>query len=245
MNTFGIIGAMEPEVNAVLAFLENREDTHHLGFTFHQGTFSGQPTVIMRSGLGKVSASVATTLMIERFHPKKVINMGSAGGLDPSLRVGDIVISEQVRHHDVDFRPFGFEMGQVYDMPADYSADAELIEAAKAALEDLTFLDQNAVDEHPVTGKIGLVCTGEAFISKQEYLDAIKTHFPSALAVEMEGAAIAQTCFLLKTPFVVVRSLSDIAGKDNVLDFETYLAKASDNSASMIRNMIALLGKFS
>lgn len=235
---FGIIGAMKPEVNAFLASLEQREDVVQSGFTFHKGLIHGQRVVLMQSGLGKVSASVATTVLIEYFKPDVVINTGSAGGLDSDLNIGDVVISEQVRHHDVDFRVFGFEMGQVYDMPPAYTADAKLIQAAKSAIRALTFADTDNQHQHPVQSKTGLICTGEAFISAPETIAAIKQHFPDVLAVEMEGAAIAQTCFLLKVPFVVIRSLSDIAGKENHVDFETYLVKASENSATMVLAII-------
>jgi adenosylhomocysteine nucleosidase len=242
---FGIIGAMQPEVSALLTSLEQREDVTQSGFTFHKGLIHGQPVVLMQSGLGKVSASVATTILIEYFKPDVVINTGSAGGLDPSLNIGDVVISEQVRHHDVDFRVFGFEMGQVYDMPPAYTADAQLIQAAKSAISSLTFTDADAgaENQHPVQSKTGLICTGEAFISEPETIANIKQFFPNVLAVEMEGAAIAQTCFLLKVPFVIIRSLSDIAGKENHVAFETYLVKASENSAKMVLAIIDKMAK--
>ena len=130
----GIIGAMEPEVAILRATLQNKEELTKGGFTFYTGELAGHTVTLVQSGIGKVAATVATTLLIDNFNPDCVINTGSAGGFDPELNVGDVVISDEVRHHDVDVTAFGYEIGQVPQMPAGFAAHAALIDAAKASV---------------------------------------------------------------------------------------------------------------
>ena len=139
-----------------------------------------------------------------------------------------MVISSEVRHHDVDVTAFGYEFGQVPNMPAGFAAHSTLIDAAQKAIASL----------ENVKTMTGLICTGDSFMCDPVRIEATRSQFPSMLAVEMEGASIAQTCHQLNTPFVVIRSLSDIAGKESPESFEAYLVTASENSSKMV---IALL----
>ncbi len=159
-----------------------------------------------------------------------MINTGSAGGFDPELNVGDVVISSEVRHHDVDVTAFGYELGQVPQMPAGFSAHSALVEAAQQSVGELT----------DIQTKVGQICTGDSFMCDPVRIDKTRQDFPHMLAVEMEGAAIAQACHVLHTPFVVIRSLSDIAGKESPQSFDAYLEVASVNSSKLV---IALLAK--
>ncbi|WP_348686074.1 5'-methylthioadenosine/S-adenosylhomocysteine nucleosidase, partial [Rheinheimera aquimaris] len=156
---------------------------------------------------------------------------GSAGGFDPELNVGDIVISTEVRHHDVDVTAFGYEMGQVPQMPPAFTAHPKLISAAEQSIQALGFCQT----------KKGLIATGDSFICDPARIAVIRQQFPTMLAVEMEGAAIAQVCHMLKTPFVVIRSLSDIAGKESPQSFEAYLEVASKNSSAMVLELLQRL----
>ena len=184
----------------------------------------------MQSGIGKVASTIATTLLIDNFKPDCVINTGSAGGFDPSLNVGDMVISSEVRHHDVDVTAFGYEIGQVPQMPAGFAAHPKLVEAAEQTIAQIS----------EVKTLVGLICTGDSFMCDPVRIEKARNDFPTMLAVEMEGASIAQTCFALNTPFVVIRSMSDIAGKESPQSFEEYLETASINSSKMV---VALLEK--
>ncbi len=114
----GIIGAMEPEVAHLIASLENPQHSKVAGIEFVSGTLVGKEVIVTRSGIGKVAASIATSLLIEKFAPDAVINTGSAGGFVDALQIGDIVISDEVRYHDVDVTAFGYEMGQMAQQPA-------------------------------------------------------------------------------------------------------------------------------
>lgn len=227
----GIIGAMEPEVAILKAKLTNPQTLEHAGYQFFQGQLNGSDVVIVQSGIGKVAAALATAMLIEKFQPDYVVNTGSAGGFDQSLNVGDIVISSEVRYHDVNVTAFGYEIGQLPANPAAYIPHPVLVAAAKssiAALPDIQTL-------------VGQITTGDTFMTADEDIAKARANFPDMAAVEMEGAAIAQTCLQFKLPFVVIRSLSDIAGKESPTSFEAYLETASVNSSQMVMNMLESL----
>ena len=230
----GIIGAMEPEVAILKGKLQNCETTTHAGYTFYQGQLNGNDVVIVQSGIGKVPAALATAILIDKFQPDYVVNTGSAGGFEQSLKVGDIVISSEVRYHDVDVTAFGYEIGQLPANPAAYIPHPELVAAAKVGINSL----------ENIQTLVGLITTGDTFMTKDDDIAKAKANFPTMAAVEMEGAAIANTCHQFNTPFVVIRSMSDIAGKESPSSFEAYLETASVNSSQLVVSMIdALKGK--
>ena len=231
----GIIGAMEPEIAILREQMSNVEVLEKGGFTFYHGQLHGQQVTLVQSGIGKVASAVATTILIDHFKPDCVINTGSAGGFDQRLEVGDVAIASELRHHDVDVTAFGYEFGQVPQMPAAYMSHPELINVAQSSIADLA----------QCKSLVGLVCTGDSFMCDPERIEQTRAQFPSMLAVEMEGAAIAQACHLLNTPFVVIRSLSDIAGKESPDSFEAYLEVASKNSSAMVMAMLAKLSDVS
>ncbi len=233
MKLIGIIGAMEQEVALLKQELKNVQTTKIAQFEFHHGQLNGSDVVLVQSGIGKVTAAIATTLLIQLFKPSCVINTGSAGGFDPELNVGDIVISTEVRHHDVDVTAFGYEPGQVPRLPAAFTAHPALIAAADRSIASLGFCKT----------KHGLITTGDVFMCDPERVAKTRATFPTMLAVEMEGAAIAQTCYQLETPFVVIRSLSDIAGKESPSSFEAYLEVASRNSCAMVLQLLTELAQ--
>lgn len=224
----GIIGAMEEEVILLREQIQNL-NTHTLaGFEFYSGQLSGRDVVVLRSGIGKVNAAMSTTLLIDHFAPSAIINTGSAGGFHTDLEVGDIVISRSVCHHDVDVTPFGYAHGQVPGLPACFVPDPELINKAKASIEALG----------EVTHMHGLIASGDRFMHLVEDVESTRGKFPEMIACEMEAAAVAQVCHQFEVPFVIIRALSDIAGKENVVAFDAFLAKAADHSTRVILEMI-------
>jgi|TARA_B100000929_G_scaffold244663_1_gene202715 adenosylhomocysteine nucleosidase len=225
---------MAQEVSILAGQLENAERYEHAGFVFHTGTRHGLEIVILQSGIGKVNAAVGTAILLERHQPDAIINTGSAGGFATDLAIGDVVISDELRHHDVDAVVFGYELGQVPGMPAAYPADKRLREIARGAIAALG----------EVNVREGMIATGDAFMADPDRVAATRAQFPSMLAVEMEGAAIAQTCYLYDCPFVVIRALSDIPGSgDNHLSFEQFLDTAADHSSRMVDQMLLTLGQ--
>lgn len=216
-----IIGAMELEINTLRNALVDAKTSIIGGFTFYEGKIHDVSVVILLSGIGKVSASVSTTLLINHFQPDIVINTGTAGGLQ-NTSVYDLVLATQVRHHDVDLTAFGYEIGQQAQMPPAYFPDKKWFDVAK-------FVAQ----KHSNQLHCGLVVSGDAFISSPERLRQIEKNFPQAQAVEMEAAAIAQTCYLLKTPFIMLRAISDKAGEGNAVSYEKFVTKAGKLSAEI------------
>lgn len=229
LMTIGIIGAMEQEVALLRAQLENPTTLQLGGCEFYSGTLAGQSVVLTLSGIGKVAAAVATTLLLDRFAPACVINTGSAGGFDPELHIGDVIISSEVRHHDVDVTAFGYEIGQVPRMPAAFIADERLKAIARDAVSAMA---------DGIRCKEGLICTGDLFMCDPARVAKARADFPTMAAVEMEAAAIAQVCHQFQVPFVVTRSLSDIAGKESPDSFEAYLEVAARHSSAMVVAML-------
>ncbi|RKF15822.1 5'-methylthioadenosine/S-adenosylhomocysteine nucleosidase [Alginatibacterium sediminis] len=229
--TIAIIGAMEQEVAILRDLLSGRQDYSFAGCEFYSGQLNGVDVVLTRSGIGKVAAAIATSTLIQRYQPQYVINTGSAGGFDSELKVGDVVISSEVRHHDADVTAFGYELGQLPSNPAAYIADPRLLELAKQSIE------VNGAHK----SKAGLICSGDSFICEPTRIAKLRQDFPSMLAVDMEAAAIAQVCHLASVPFVVIRALSDIAGTESPQSFDEFLETAAVHSSQQVQALIAKL----
>ncbi|MBY4952857.1 5'-methylthioadenosine/S-adenosylhomocysteine nucleosidase [Pantoea sp. DY-17] len=228
----GIIGAMEQEVTLLRDKIENRQTLALAGCEIYTGTLNGVEVALLKSGIGKVAAALGTTLLLQLCKPDVVINTGSAGGLAPTLKVGDIVVSDEVRYHDADVTAFGYEPGQMAACPAAFEADDKLIAAAEMVIKQL---DLNAVR--------GLVVSGDAFINGAAPLEHIRTTFPQAIAVEMEATAIGHVCHQFKVPFVVVRAISDVADQESHLSFDEFLSVAAKQSSLMVENLLVQLAR--
>lgn len=223
-----IIGAMEEEVTLLRENISNKAVETIAGCEFTKGTMFGADVCLLRSGIGKVNAAMSTTILMQTFQPDYVINTGSAGGSDERLNVGDIVISSEVRHHDVDVTAFDYEYGQVPGLPPAFEADSKLVESAEKAVVEMG--DVQVVK--------GLIASGDSFMNDPERIKQLKKIFPGLQAVEMEGAAIAQVCYQFGTPFVVIRALSDIAGKESNVSFNQFLEKAALHSATLVMKIV-------
>ncbi len=224
----GVIGAMEEEVELLRSQLADTSVREIANSEFTTGTYKGQELILLKSGIGKVNAAMTTTILMQEFKPDLVLNIGSAGGFDEELEVGAVVISDEVLHHDVDATVFGYELGQVPQMPAAYFANKELVELAVQAVDD--------IGEHQHA--VGLIATGDSFMSDPERVALVKQQFPAMKAAEMEAAAVAQVCFQYDTAFVVIRALSDIAGKESSVSFEEFLPVAAKHSTEIVLRVI-------
>ncbi|MBO0994021.1 5'-methylthioadenosine/S-adenosylhomocysteine nucleosidase [Bacillus sp. SD088] len=223
-----IIGAMEEEVSILRKQMVDIKTEIVANCEFTVGKIEDKQVILLKSGIGKVNAAMSTSILLERFKPDIVINTGSAGGYHPDLNIGDLVISTEVRHHDVDATIFGYEYGQVPQMPPAFKADAFLVEKAVRAAEK--------IDE--IQTVEGLIATGDSFMNDPERVEFVRQQFQDLYAVEMEGAAIAQVASQFDVPFVVIRSLSDIAGKDSNISFDQFLETAAVHSAQLVVEMI-------
>lgn len=225
----GIIGAMELEITTLKAAIDNCKEVKIGRFAFYEGTLAGTEVVVLLSGIGKVSAAVATTLLIERYAPSLIINTGTAGGLG-NTKVHDIILATEVRHHDVDVTAFGYEIGQQAQMPPAFAGDIHWSSEMKKVAQ---------IHQH--TLHYGQVVSGDSFISDPIRLEQIAKTFPEAKAVEMEAAAIAQTCYLLGIPFVMLRAISDKAGEGNAISYNEFVNEAGRISATIVQDFLASL----
>ena len=230
--TIGIIGAMDAEIEWLKTQLQDIQ-VHQFAekFTIYTGKIKQHNIVLSLSGIGKVNAAVATTLVIQHFSPDYIINTGSAGGIGQGVRVGDVVIGNEAAHHDVDASVFGYAYGQVPQLSARFGAHEKLINAAIQAASVF-----QAAKVHQ-----GLIVSGDCFVHHQEHIAQIKEHFADAQAVEMEAAAIAQTCVLFNVPFVIIRAISDSAEEKAEISFEEFLKVAAQHSAQMVMNLMEQL----
>ncbi|MFD2046149.1 5'-methylthioadenosine/S-adenosylhomocysteine nucleosidase [Ornithinibacillus salinisoli] len=225
--TYGIIGAMDQEVAILKENMTDIQEETIANCLFMKGKLYDKDIVLLKSGIGKVNAAMATTILLERYTPSRIINTGSAGGFSNVLEVGDIVISNRVVHHDVDVTAFDYVYGQVPGMPAAFEADQALIDKA-----------MNAVSELEVQAQEGIIATGDSFMDDPERVKFVREKFPEMIAAEMEAAAVAQVCHQYDIPFVVIRALSDIAGKESSVSFEEFLDMAARNASEIIISMI-------
>ncbi|MCR6110307.1 5'-methylthioadenosine/S-adenosylhomocysteine nucleosidase [Bacillus sp. A301a_S52] len=223
----GIIGAMEEEVELLKSKMTIIDEAIIAGCEFFLGRLNNVEVVLSKSGIGKVNAAISTTLMNQLYFPDSIINTGSAGGFHHEMAVGDIVISTEVRYNDVDATVFGYEFGQVPRMPAFYEPDEKLIAIA-----------EECASEIGVHSAKGLILSGDSFMSDHDRVEDIRQRFNNPYCSEMEAGAIAQVCHQFQTPFVIIRSLSDIAGKDAKVSYDQFLVKASVHSAKMVILML-------
>lgn len=228
----GIIGAMDEEVEILKDKLENLDEYKIAGCEFYSGTLENKSVVLLKSGIGKVNAAMATTLLIQLYKPTYIINTGSAGGFHQSLKVGDVVVSSELRYHDVDATVFGYEYGQVPGMQAYYSPENKLVDLAISTAEKM---DVQVVK--------GLITSSDSFMSDIERVNEVRRLFPKVYAAEMEATAIAQVCSQFEVPFVIIRSLSDIAGNDAKVSYDQFLKTASINSANLVIEMLKEIDK--
>ncbi|MFC6346233.1 5'-methylthioadenosine/adenosylhomocysteine nucleosidase [Vagococcus carniphilus] len=224
----GIIGAMEQEVVILSEKLENMKTWEEAGANFYSGTIGEHEVVLTRSGIGKTLAALTTTLLISHYHVDAVINTGSAGGIGDGLSIGDIVISNKVAYSDVDVTAFGYEYGQMAQMPLYYEANESLIEAA-----------MEAASNNMLNTRVGLIVSGDTFVSSQKQISDIKSHFPDCLANEMEGAAIAHVAYQYSKPFVVIRAMSDVGDENASVNFDEFIIEAGEKSAKMVLALLS------
>ena len=243
-----ILGAFDEEVTILEGQLVNPTAHTIEGIQFLTGTLNQQNVVIARTGVGKVNAAMTATLVIEHFRPNQVIFTGVAGGLNPDLQIGDIVIAEKTAQHDLG----RLESTEIENMgtknpingkrnPVFFPADPRLLQITETVLADIKLnpFQTPQGQRHPRIIR-GTVVTGDVFVAS----DAKKTILHKNLgadAVEMEGAAVAQICWQHNVPCLVIRSLSDNAGANASEDFRKYYKIAARNSAALVTRIISQL----
>ena len=225
----GIIGAMEEEVAALKAEMEIEEMLEKASMTFAKGSLCGKDVVVVRSGIGKVNAGICAQILVDMFGVDALINTGVAGSLDADINIGDIVISTDAVQHDMDATTFGDPVGQIPRLDTfSFPADAKLVEAARLANEEVN------TDIHTFTGR---VVSGDQFIAGNEKKDYLVRTFDGKCA-EMEGAAIAQTAYLNKVPYVIIRAISDKADNSAHVDYPEFEKMAIARNIKLVQEML-------
>ena len=228
----GIIGAMDEEISLLKDAAGVEKTTTIAGMDFYEGILEGKNVVIVKCGVGKVNAALCADTLINHFGCTMVINTGVAGSLDNQIDIGDIVVSVDAVQHDMNAESLGFQKGEIpymglLEIPADEAMRAAAVEAIHESVPDVHVFE-------------GRVCTGDQFISSQEQKEAIKSSF-GGLCCEMEGASIAQVCYLNNIPFVIIRAISDKADDSGSVDYGTFVEEAAVNSALVVQNMLEKL----
>lgn len=224
----GIIAAEDLEVQAILKTMDSVSQKNIHDYTFYEGKMGDKDVVLLKGGIGKVNAAIGTTLLLYHYPIEGVINCGVAGGIHQEHNVGDVIIATDLIHYDVDVTSFGRELGQIPGLPTVFETDLHYKEVMEDVLK--TF-------QYPAYQ--GTIVSGDQFVARQNQVDYILKNFPQAQCVEMEGASLAQVCYLMKVPFIVIRSLSDVFGKEeNKVQYDIYLEKASQISANVCKKFI-------
>lgn len=227
----GIIGAMEVEIKTLKEKLTNLQVEEQGIRTFYKGLLNNKEVVIVQAGIGKVNASITTSLLIENYHPTHIINIGVAGGQN-GVSHKDVVISTEVVHHDVDVTHFdSYKHGQVPGHEPTFIADKDLLSKTENVLKNLH-----------LNYKVGIIASGDQFVYSSDVLKAINNEYKNIYAIEMEAAAIAQTASIYKTPFIVYRSISDVIDdEDQANDFNKFVEKASINASLVLEKLTEVL----
>jgi len=223
----GVIGALDEEVDGLIKMLDGHESELVGGIEFHTGMIFEKRVAVARCGVGKVFAAMCAEAMIVRYSPSLIINTGVGGALGKSLTTGDIVIAKRLCQHDMDTSPLGDPRGLISGINVIY------INSDERAVNLL--LDAGRVCSYKVTS--GTVASGDRFVAAKEDKDSIVDSFDADVC-EMEGGAIAQVAFVNKTPFVVVRAISDSADGEATMDYMTFLPIAAERSAALTVELI-------
>ena len=225
MENIGIIAAMQEELDEILNIMNeiNKKDIYNI--TFYDGKINKINVIAVKCGVGKVNAARTVQILIDRFHVNKIINIGSAGALNPKLNIGDIVIGKKLIQHDFDITAFNHNKGYITDVGDYISCDNNLIEKFKAAA--------NKLDDKEYKIITGIIASGDIFCTEVKMKEKIYSKF-NADCIEMEGAAIAQVCYLDNIPFIVVRSISDSPNGNNAIVFDEFIKLASKRCALIL-----------
>lgn len=229
MKKIGIIGAMEVEVAALKDSMQVTRTVKKAQMEFWEGVLEGCEVVVVRSGIGKVNAAVCTQILADDFGVEGIINTGIAGSLKAEINIGDIVLSTDVLHHDMDATGFGYPLGQIPQMKEfSFAADADMRQIAKEVCNEVN-PEINVFE--------GRIVSGDQFISDREVKNRISENF-GGYCTEMEGAAIAQASYLNQIPFVIIRAISDKADDSATMDYPTFEKQAVEHSVRLTKGFV-------
>lgn len=240
-----VLGAFPPELVLLQAQMTEKNDTVIQRIHFIRGLLHGKAIVLAQTGIGKVNAAMVTTLLLEHFQPRELVFSGIAGGVNPGLSPGDLVIATRVAYHDYGtITPDSMKRRStrnsftMQENPEFFTCDSSLVKKAIRA--------GNSINLEKIDGKSGsrsphiipgIIVTGDVFVSSSAATATLRKNM-QADATEMEGAAIAQICWQQQTPFIIIRSLSDDAGNHASMDVKSFYELAARNSAKLVMKMV-------
>ncbi len=223
----GIIGAMASEVDGLKGIMTDKKTDTISGVEFCSGIIGGTSVVVAQAGVGKVNAAVTAQTMVLKYDTKALINIGVAGGIEPSLEIGDIVVADKVVEHDMDTTAIG-------DAPGFITGIDKVYMECDAEISELIYKVSCEMGIHTIRG---VIASGDIFVSDDGVRDRISEQFDGA-AAEMEGGAIGHVCTMNNVPFAVIRAMSDCANSDSVVDFPTFAAKSAKISIEIITEFL-------
>ena len=231
MTKLAIMGAMQEEIEPLLAYFDKVNVVEHANNKYYEVSYNGLEIVIAYSKIGKVFASLTASTMIEKFGCDTLLFSGVAGGINPKLKIGDLIIADKLCQHDLDITAFGHPHGFVPGGKVFVETSKELREIAiKVANEN----DLNVIE--------GTIATGDQFVHSTQRKEFIEKTF-TADALEMEGASVAVVCDALNVPFFILRAISDTADMDAGFDFDEFLKSSAKNSADYLIKILKELKK--
>ena len=229
MSKYGIIAAMQEEMQEIEKIMQQKEIQIIYDLSFIKGKINATDVVLVEAGVGKVNAARTTQILIDNFKIDGIINVGSAGSSNDDLDIGDIVIGNKIVQHDFDITAFGHPEGYISNVGQFVESDNILIEKMQQTISNLK--------DNEFKIKIGVIASGDIFCTELKMKEKIRDKF-NADAIEMEGAAIAQVCKLDNIPFLIIRSISDKPNGNNHITFEQFLDKASKRCAKIIKEFL-------
>lgn len=226
MTKLAIMGAMEEEIEPLLAHFDNVNVVEFANNKYYEVNYKGLDIVVAYSKIGKVFASLTATTMIEKFGCDTLLFSGVAGGINPELKIGDLIIADKLCQHDLDITAFGHPNGFV-------PGGKVFVETTEA----LRNIAKKVATENNLKVIEGTIATGDQFVHSTERKDFIQTTF-NADALEMEGASVAVVCDALNVPFFILRAISDTADMDAGFDFDEFLKSSAKNSADYLIKIV-------
>lgn len=226
MNKLAIMGAMEEEIAPLLEYFDDIEEVEYANNTYYKAKYQDLNVVIAYSKIGKVFSTLTASTMIQKFGCDTLLFSGVAGGINPKLKIGDLIVANKLTQHDLDITAFGHPYG--------------FVPGGKVYVETNKMLRELALDvarEKKINILEGTIATGDQFIADSARKEFIESTF-HADALEMEGASVAVVCEALNVPCLILRAISDVADMDAGFNFDEFLESSAKNSAEFLISII-------
>jgi len=226
MTKLAIMGAMEEEIEPLLSYFSDIKVTEFANNKYYEVKYNNLDIVVAYSKIGKVFSTLTATTMIEKFGCDTLLFSGVAGGINPKLQIGDLIVANKLCQHDLDITAFGHHNGFVPGGSVFVNTD-----------EKLKNIALNVAKENNIKIIEGTIATGDQFVANEARKEFIESTF-KADALEMEGASVAVVCDALNIPCLILRAISDTADMDAGFNFDEFLESSAKNSANFLIKII-------